>query len=72
MNESITISIPKRLKVALDKERKAEGLSRSAVVAEALAKHLTVRKLEALRRKMVPKARARGIRTDEDVFAIVS
>ncbi len=72
MMDSITITIPKRLKEELDRERKAEGLSRSAIVSEALKKYLTLRKLESLRQKMIPKARAQGIYTDEDVFARVS
>ena len=72
MKENISISIPKNLKQALDKEGKAEGLSRSAIVVEAVKKYLAVRKIQGLRRTMIPKAQAQGIYTDEDVFARVS
>jgi metal-responsive CopG/Arc/MetJ family transcriptional regulator len=72
MKESISISIPKDIKRALDKEGKAEGISRSAVVVEALKKYLGVRKIESIRSKMIPKARSQGIYTDEDVFARLS
>ncbi|MFI5201194.1 MAG: ribbon-helix-helix protein, CopG family [Candidatus Kapaibacterium sp.] len=72
MNESITISIPKRLKRTLDRERKAKGISRSSLVVDALQRYLTIQKLEDLREKMIPRARAQGIYTDEDVFSRVS
>ncbi len=72
MQESITVSIPKEIKRALDRERKAKGLSRSALVSDALKKYLALRDLNQLREKMRPKAQAHGIYTDEDVFARVS
>jgi metal-responsive CopG/Arc/MetJ family transcriptional regulator len=72
MQESITISIPKEIKRALDRERKAKGISRSAVVSDALKKYLALREIAELRQKMIPKARAQGIYSDEDVFARVS
>jgi metal-responsive CopG/Arc/MetJ family transcriptional regulator len=68
MKESITISIPSELRKELDKEMKQEGLSRSAIVAGALRKYLTIRKLRAINKRMSAKARAQGIYTDEDVF----
>jgi predicted transcriptional regulator len=69
MQESITISLPSNIKKTLDKERKARGLSRSAVVSAALNKYLTLLEIGSLREKMIPKAQAQGIFTDEDVFA---
>ena len=72
MQENITVSIPREVKRALDRERKAKGLSRSAVVSEALKKYLALRDLAVLRKKMIPHARSQGIYTDEDVFVRVS
>jgi metal-responsive CopG/Arc/MetJ family transcriptional regulator len=58
MQESITVSIPKEIKQALDREHKAKGISRSAVVSDALKKYFALREIAELRQKMIPKARA--------------
>lgn len=72
MRDTITISIPKRMRKDLDAVTREEGLSRSEVVRESLRKYLLIRRFRAIRRKLVPYARKQGIYTDEDVFKIVS
>lgn len=68
MRETLTISLPGKIKNDLDKTAKEEGLTRSDVVRESLREYLFLRKFRNLRAKMVQKAMAQGIFTDEDVF----
>lgn len=72
MRETLTISLPKRLRRDLEKMAKAEGVTSSEYVRRAIKADLFRRALRAARRELVPQARARGIYTDEDVFKIVS
>ena len=48
------------------------GKSRSGVVREAVRRQLALERFRKLRERLVPKARAHGIYTDEDVFKLVS
>ena len=56
----------------LTKASRQAGRSRSEVAREALRRPLRLTQLEAIRRRMMPFAEARGFLTDEDVFAQVS
>lgn len=72
MSQSIRVSLPDEVKAELDKLTKREGISRAEVLRDALRDYLFIRRFRGLRARMVPKARARGIRTDDDVFGRVS
>ena len=72
MRETITVSMPSRLKRQLDRLAKSRDSTRSTVVLEALRDYLERLEFERLRRIGVAAARKRGIFTDEDVFRIVS
>ena len=56
----------------LGRASKQAGRSRSAVARDALRRQLRLTQFEAIRRRMMPFAEARGLLTDEDVFAQVS
>lgn len=72
MRESISISLPEDLKAELDRLTQSEGVTRSDVVREAVRAYVFSRRLDALRRELMPYAEAVGIHTDEDVFREVS
>ena len=72
MRETISISLSEEIKAELDDAVKAEGLSRSDLVRQALKEYLFLRGFRALRAEMISHAQARGIFTDEDVFKNVS
>jgi metal-responsive CopG/Arc/MetJ family transcriptional regulator len=72
MRETVTVSLPRRIRQELDRVARREGVSRSDVLRVALEEHLFVRRFRALRQKMAAAAQARGIFTDEDVFDRVS
>lgn len=68
MRRTITISLPKDVKQDLDKATAEEGLSRSDLIRESLRDYLFMRRYRQLRARMMAKAQAQGIHTDEDVF----
>lgn len=72
MRETVTVSLPRKIRRELDRIAEREGVSRSDVLRVALEEHLFVRRFRALRHKMMAIAQARGIFTDEDVFDRVS
>ena len=72
MRETITISLPKDMRKALDRVTKERGVSRSDVVREALRRTLFLEEFQALRERLIPLAQKQGIYTDEDVFKLVS
>ena len=68
MRQALSVSLPEGLAAALNRVTKQIHLTRSEVVKLALQDFLRNQELEALRRRLVPKARRKGIFTDEDVF----
>jgi predicted transcriptional regulator len=69
---TLTIRLDDDLDRLLTKASKQSGKNRSEVAREALRRQLRVNQFEALRRKIMPFAEARGYLTDEDVFREVS
>jgi predicted transcriptional regulator len=69
---TLTIRLDKDLDELLTKASRRSGRNRSEIAREALRRQLRISQFEALRRRMMPFAEARGYLTDEDVFAKVS
>jgi predicted transcriptional regulator len=69
---TLTIRLDEDLNDLLIKASRRSGKNRSEVAREALRRQLRISQFEALRRKIMPFAEARGYLTDEDVFADVS
>ena len=72
MRSTLTISIPEKVRVQLDRVSKTEGVSRSDIVRESIRDYLFIRQFRGLRKTMMPKASRQGIHTDQDVFDRVS
>lgn len=72
MRETVTFSLPQKIRRELDRVAAREGVSRSDVLRASLEEYLFVRRFRALRQRMMAAAQARGIYTDEDVFDRVS
>ena len=68
----LTIRLDKDLDALLAKASRLSGKNRSEVAREALRRQLRISQFEALRRKIMPFAEARGYLTDEDIFRDVS
>ena len=72
MREAMTISLPAGLRREMQQAAADSGVSASEFVRDAIQRKLWLDAFDATRRKVVPKARAAGIYTDEDVFKLVS
>ncbi len=71
MRALLSVSLPGELAHELNRVTKRAHLTRSEVVKLALRDFLRRFELEGLRDRLVPKARDRGIFTDEDVFRMI-
>jgi len=69
---TLTIRLDDDLDKLLTKATRQSGRTRSEIARDALRRQLRISQFDALRRKMMPFAEARGYLTDEDVFADVS
>jgi len=69
---TLSIRLDKDLNRLLGKASRQVGQSRSEVAREALRRQLRLTQFEAIRRRMMPFAEARGFLTDEDVFSQIS
>lgn len=72
MRTTLTISLPPGLRRDVSRAAKGRGLTESEFVRRAVQRQLWAEAFEETRRKLVPKARAKGIYTDEDVFKLIS
>ena len=69
---TLTIRLDEDLDRLLTKASKQSGKNRSELAREALRRQLRVIQFEALRKKIMPFAEAKGYLTDEDIFREVS
>ena len=69
---TLTIRLDEDLDKLLLKAARKSGKNRSEIAREALRRQLRISQSEALRRRIMPFAEARGYLTDEDVFRDVS
>ncbi len=69
---TLTIRLDKDLENMLSKASKKTGKNRSEIAREALRRQLRISQFEALRKRVMPFAEARGFLTDDDVFSKVS
>ena len=72
MSATLTVSLPPAISKELDALVKRTGKTRGEVVREAVRRQISLERFRALRERLVQKAQARGIYTDEDVFKLVS
>jgi Arc/MetJ-type ribon-helix-helix transcriptional regulator len=72
MRTTLTISLPPALRRDVRRAARGQGVTESEFVRRAVQRQLWTESFEATRRKLVPKARALGLYTDEDVFKLVS
>src|SRR5208283_4016276 len=68
---TLTFRVPDELDRALERQSTALGISKSDLAREALKRYLKVAEFRTLRTKLVARAQAGGINTDEDVFEIL-
>ena len=72
MRETLTVSLPPRTKRLIARAATESGLTTSEYVRMAIHRKLWQDAVAESRHLAVPRARAKGIFTDEDVFALIS
>jgi predicted transcriptional regulator len=68
---TLTLRVPDDLDKALERQSAALGISKSDLAREALKRYLRVAEFRTLRSRLVVRAQARGINTDDDVFEVL-
>jgi predicted transcriptional regulator len=72
MRSVLSVSLPDKMAEELDALAKATGRNKSDIVKESLAIFLWEAKFKQVKNRLVKKAKAAGIVTEEDVFKVVS
>ncbi|WP_239493268.1 hypothetical protein [Luteitalea sp. TBR-22] len=72
MDEMLTVRVQRGMRRRLERRAKAQHLTVSELFLRALDQDEPLDGLTAARAELVPQARAQGIYTDEDVFALIS
>jgi hypothetical protein len=72
MRATMTISLPPTLRRELGRVAKGQGMTESEFVRRAVQQQIWADAFEKSRRLLIPKSRAKGIYSDEDVFKVVS
>jgi predicted transcriptional regulator len=68
---TMTLRVPDDLDKALERQSAALGISKSDLAREALRRYLRVAEFRTLRARLVARAQADGINTDDDVFEVL-
>jgi len=72
MNLKVEINIPNKLNKELELVTVEEGMSKSELVKKAIEDYLLIRRFRSVRKKLISKAKEKGIKSDEDIFKEVS
>lgn len=70
MTDSITITLPADVKLALEEVSRQGGKAPSDIIEQAIKQHLFLRQFQSLRERLT--AKLQGVITDQDVFNQVS
>jgi predicted transcriptional regulator len=65
---TLTLRVPDDLDKALERQSAALGISKSDLAREALKRYLRVAEFRTLRSRLVARAQAQRINTDDEVF----
>ena len=68
---TLALRVPDDLDKALERQSAALGISKSDLAREALKRYLRVVEFRTLRSRLVARAQAAGINTDDDVFEVL-
>ena len=72
MRSVLSVSLPDQMAAELDAFAKATGRNKSDIVKESLGVFLWEARLKEVKRRLVKKARAAKVVSEEDVFRVVS
>lgn len=72
MRVVISVSFPEEMALELKRAAKETGRTKSELIKEALRAYLWEERFKKIKKTIIPKAKARGIVSDEDVFKAIS
>jgi hypothetical protein len=72
MRETLTVSLPPKSKKVIEKAARQSGLTTSEYVRLAIFRKLWSDAVADSRQVAIPRARAKAVYTDEDVFRLIS
>jgi predicted DNA-binding protein len=72
MRRVLSVSLPDQMAAELDAFAKATGRNKSDIVKESLGVFLWEARFKEVKRRLVKKARAAKVVSEEDVFHVVS
>jgi len=72
MRTVLSVSLPEQMAAELDAFAKATGRNKSDIVKESLGVFLWEASFKTVKRRLVRKAKAAKVITEEDVFRVVS
>lgn len=72
MRSVISVSLPEKMVIELNKTVKETGKAKSEIIKEALRLYLWEERFKKIRKSLSVKAKKAGVVTDEDVFRLVS
>jgi len=69
---TVSVRIPEALRKDLEALAARQGWPMSALLRDSLRRYVAAERFQALRRRTLPFAEARGVLTDGDVFEAIS
>ena len=72
MRSVLSVSLPEKMASELDAIARATGRNKSDIVKESLGEYLWEARFRRMKKRLIPKAKAAGLVTDDDVFKVVS
>lgn len=72
MRTVLSVSLPEQMAAELDAFAKATGRNKSDIVKESLGLFLWEARFKEVKRRLIKKAKATKVITEEDVFRVVS
>lgn len=72
MRSVLSVSLPEKMASELDAIARATGRNKSDIVKESLGVFLWEARFRKMKKSLIPKAKASGFITDDDVFKVIS
>jgi metal-responsive CopG/Arc/MetJ family transcriptional regulator len=72
MRSVLSVSLPAKMASELDAMARETGRNKSDIVKESLGEFLWEARFRRMKKRLIPKAKAAGLVTDDDVFKVIS
>ena len=72
MRSVLSVSLPEKMATELDAIARATGRNKSDIIKESPGVFLWEASFRRMKKRLIPKAKASGLITDDDVFKVIS